>query len=785
MKQFLILMLLLSLIFGSYAQSISLIPQPQEIVFSKGEVVLGPDAIIVSREESFLKQITFFNEYLSTLAGFSLVAAKVKPANSTFISLEKLPATGKPAGSYEMETTTLGITIKADDESGIFYGLNNLIQLLSLKEINGTVKTAIPIFKIKDSPRFSYRGMMLDVARHYRDINYLKQLLDQMALLKLNVFHWHLTDDQGWRIEIKKYPKLTEVGAWRDGTIIGKYPGTGNDNERHGGYYTQEQVKEIVQYAAERHISVIPEIEMPGHSSAAIAAYPSLSCFPEEETLIPEHPSEISKQKKGKKVQESWGVYTDVFIPNELTFKFLQDVIDEIVPLFPGKYIHIGGDECPKEAWKRSDFCQQLIRLKGLKDEHGLQSYFIQRMEKYINSKGKQIIGWDEILEGGLAPNATVMSWRGEAGGIEAAKQSHDVVMSPTTYAYFDYSQTKQEDSLVIGGYLPLEKVYAYNPMPDSLSGTAFETFVKGAQANIWTEYMRSNSKVDYMVYPRIAALSEAVWTHPSNKNWQGFQEKLPNYFSILNKLGIGYSEAVFGLKTLIVINDKNNGVLWKLESIRQDVKIFYMLPGEDNMRPYIEPLPIEKSGVHKAFKIKNEMVEEEISQLFNLHKAVGRKVISLKHKPSPKYPGINGISGLVNGVSDKSGLKNQDWLGWQGEDLETVIDLGKKVELKEVSIHVLESIGSWIYRPKDIIVYISDNNKEFTLAGVWDNRKNDIVEGEHRKVIIPLKNQGNPAAIIKARYIKVWIQNFGEIPAGSPGGGDKAWLFVDEIEVN
>jgi hexosaminidase len=360
---------------------------------------------------------------------------------------------------------------------------------------------------------------------------------------KLNTFQWHLTEDQGWRIEIKKYPKLTSMGSHRNGTIVGRFPGKSNDGIQEGGFYTQEEVKELVKYASDRFVTIIPEIEMPGHASAAIAAYPQLSCFPDSST---KHSSKTpwSGSVNGKQVQQTWGVFEDVFAPTEYTFNFIQDVLDEVLQLFPSKFIHIGGDECPKTAWKKSAFCQQLIKDKNLKDEHGLQSYFIQRIEKYLNGKGRQIIGWDEILEGGLAPNAAVMSWRGEKGGIEAAKQKHKVIMTPTTYVYFDYSQTKHEDSVTIGGYLTLKMVYDYEPIPSQLSKED-EKYVIGAQANLWTEYIANPSKLEYMLFPRLTALSEVLWSSKANKNWGDFQKKLTTQFNRYDFWNWNYSKAV------------------------------------------------------------------------------------------------------------------------------------------------------------------------------------------------------------------------------------------------
>ena len=429
------------------------------------------------------------------------------------------------------------ISISAPTANGAFYGVQTLIQLLPVEK---AADLKIPAVLIEDYPRFKYRGLMLDCGRHFFPPDFVKKYIDYIALHKMNYFHWHLTEDQGWRIEIKKYPKLTEMGSCRNGTIIGHHPGTGNDNEKHCGYYTQDEIKNIVQYAADRYVTIIPEIEMPGHSSAAIAAYPQLSCFPDESTKV--HKGVIwSGDSTGKQVQQSWGVYEDVYCPSEFTFKFIEDVLDEVMQLFPSEYIHLGGDECPKSNWKRSEFCQNLIKEKGLKDEEGLQSYFIQRVEKYLNSKGRKIIGWDEILEGGIAPNATIMSWRGEKGGIEAANQHHNVMMTPGEYVYFDHSQSKTEDSVTIGGYLPVETVYNYNPYPAALD-EANQKYILGAQANMWTEYMSNPRKVEYMLFPRISALSEVLWSRKEDKNFENFLQRMQTQYQRYSLWGVNYN---------------------------------------------------------------------------------------------------------------------------------------------------------------------------------------------------------------------------------------------------
>jgi hexosaminidase len=498
----------------------AIIPEPVSTQWHTGSFSLDAATVLVASDSDVLAA-NFFNDYLQRFYGLHLHVTKNPTQNAITLSTA---GTGKN-GQYHLETTTTGITITGSTHAGTFYGIQTLIQLLPVSPFQATpngpiIKTqtgalAIPAVSIDDYPRFDYRGLHLDVGRHFFSVEFVKRYIDFIALHKMNYFHWHLTEDQGWRIEIKKYPLLTQVGAWRSGTIIGHHPGTGNDSTPHGGYYTQEEIKQVVKYAADRYITVIPEIEMPGHASAALAAYPWLGC-----TGGPYH------------VQQTWGVFKDVYCAgNDSVFQFLQDVIDEILPLFPAKYIHIGGDECPKDSWKTCPKCQRRIKELGLKNEEELQSWFVQRMEKYINSKGKSIIGWDEILEGGIAPNATIMSWRGEEGGIQAARQHHNVIMTPGKYVYFDHSQTHNDDSLTIGGYLPLQQVYGYEPIPDSLQGND-TSYVLGAQANIWTEYMSNTSKVEYMLFPRLSALSEVLWSPKASRNYMDFQHRLATQYA-------------------------------------------------------------------------------------------------------------------------------------------------------------------------------------------------------------------------------------------------------------
>ena len=487
----------------------SIIPIPNEQLITKDVFELSSDTKLTF-DESLKSVALFFKSYIENGRNIQL---NTSSKNTIHFKIDTAISNNE---GYQLKITPSKILISANSKKGAFYAFQSLRQLLPADfEKTDKSKFAIQCLEIKDSPQFGYRGMHLDVGRHFFSVDFIKKYINLMSMLKMNTFHWHLTEDQGWRIEIKKYPKLQEIAAFRNETLIGHYNNLPYqfDGKKYGGFYTQEEIKDVVKYASERQITIIPEIEMPGHSQAAIAAYPELGCT-------------------GKQVEVAtkWGVFNEVYCPKESTFKFLEDVIDEVVALFPGKYIHIGGDEAPKTRWKECEHCQNLIKEKDLKDEHGLQSYFIGRMEKYINSKGKQIIGWDEILEGGLAPNATVMSWRGTKGAVEAAKQQHNVILTPGSHCYFDHYQSDNENEpLAIGGFLPLEKVYNFNPIPEELTKEESK-YVLGAQGNVWTEYMQTAEKVEYMVFPRAIALAEVVWSTKKNKNYKNFVDRLESF---------------------------------------------------------------------------------------------------------------------------------------------------------------------------------------------------------------------------------------------------------------
>jgi hexosaminidase len=761
-----------------FSQEINIIPHPAVLHPGQGVFTITRSTSIVVKDNGERASADFLNSYLKRFYGFQLPVKNTDAKNSISISTKKfITAPGKDA--YTFTSSATGVVIEGDTYAGTFYGIQTLIQLLPLPNPKSKIpnqKLTIRQLTITDYPRFSYRGLHLDCGRHFMPIDFIKKYIDYMALHKLNYFHWHLTEDQGWRIEIKKYPRLTSVGAWRNGTIIGRHPGMGNDHKKYGGFYTQQQVKEIVKYAAGRHITVVPEIEMPGHSSAAIAAYPSLSCFPEEPTknYFPKN-GKWAGDSTGKKVQQAWGIYSDVFCAGkEETFKFLQDVIDEILPLFPGKYLHVGGDECPKANWKRCPNCQQRIKDNKMKDEHELQSYFIQRMEKYINSKGKTLIGWDEILEGGLAPNAVVMSWRGEKGGIEAAKEKHEVIMTPTSHVYFDYSQTENEDSLVIGGYLPVEKVYSYEPIPAELNPEQAK-YVLGAQANVWSEYMSNPRKVEYMLFPRLTALSEVLWSPKENRDWQDFEKRLQAQFKRYDLWKANYSKAYYDLKAVVLPSPDNNGVLWKLESKLSGGIIKYARDVSSLDLKYTEAININNpTSLSARLYLENKIVSS-VNQLFHFNKATGKK-ITLNTSPAPAYRG-DGAFTLVNGVWNEKGLaRSKEFLGFSGADCEAVIDLGKEENFSSVIVHAYRNEASWIWRPLTVEVFLSSDGKNFSSIGLTD----DFTETKSGNGIMKVEF----ITASPVRFVKVVVKNRGEIPAGNPGEGNKAWLFVDEIEI-
>lgn len=759
-------------------QRVNIIPQPVKIETKTGKFVLDGTAAVQynPRQKELKTAVDFLNLQLKTVAGFVL---PVNANRSTIIqlSIEKLDAVGNEG--YKIEVTPQKIAIKANSKTGIMYGIQTLLQTFPVQIYNARLE--IPCINITDYPRFKYRGMHLDVGRHFYPLSFIKKYIDFMASYKFNYFHWHLTEDQGWRIEIKKYPALTTKAAYRNGTIVGGYPGTHNNNLRYGGFYTQDEVKEIVAYAAQRNITVVPEIELPGHSSAAIAAYPWLSCFPDKPTVMTGPVSAMSKllQSQGqiKMVQETWGVFDDIFCAGKgSTFIFLQNVLDEVLQLFPSKYIHVGGDEAPKKHWEKCPRCQAKIKSEGLKDEHELQSYFIQRMEKYLNKKGRTLIGWDEILEGGLAPNAVVMSWRGEAGGIEAAKQNHDVIMTPGNPVYFDHYQgDPASEPVAIGGFNTLKKVYDYEPVPKELSEQQAK-YVLGAQANLWTEYVPTTQHAEYMVLPRMLALAEVVWSTKENKNWNSFNERIQSHFTALEQKGWNYSKGNF--KPAIAPESQNGQLFVSLSTEAYKGKVLYTIDNTDpnlQSKYYTEPISIKSSTMLKASVLVDGKIMSAVpaQQSFAMHNAVGRNVIYTN--PVSRYYMADGPNSLTDGVRGSNAI-GKYWHGFSAKDMIATIDLGELKNTQNITLGCLQNYGDWIFLPQSVKFEISVNGTDFEEVQTVNNPMsiNDRNAQYDFRASFAAKS---------VRFIRVTAKN-NLCPPGHSGEGKPGWIFADEIIV-
>jgi hexosaminidase len=736
------------------AAVVPVIPKPAVFHRSGPGFRITPKTLITVPAGEFRNEADLLNEWLQHHYGFALEFAEDGDGSSGIVLAPSNGRIGDNEG-YSLSVTKDRIRL-IGAKMGMLYGIETLIQLLPPER---RPSIDVPGVEIQDAPRYRWRGMHLDVARHFFPKEFVKRYIDELVLYKMNTFHFHLTDDQGWRIEIHAYPKLTQVGAWRSGSMIGPYADQRYDSIRYGGFYTQDDIREIVAYALKRHVTIVPEIEMPGHAMAALAAYPELSCTG--------GPFEVAK---------GWGVFDDVFCPSEETFTFLEGVLSEISVLFPGKYVHVGGDECPKTRWKACPHCQALIKGEGLKDEAGLQSYFIRRIERFLNARGKQLIGWDEILEGGLAPNATVMSWRGTDGGIAAAKQGHRVIMTPGSHCYFDYYQgDPRYEPLAIGGYTPLEKVYSYEPTPPELT-TEEQKFILGAQGNLWTEYITTPQQVEYMAIPRMAALAEVLWSPKQQRSYPDFQQRLMAHFALLDSLGVNYARSIYEVHAVAKPSPSGEGVLFELSTPLDSTGIRYTLDGSvpsSSSMPYLSPIRITRTmTVRVAYFDRGRQLGNGFSQAFLLSKSTG-KPISLKTPAHANYPG-DGAFTLVNGIRGDLSRYGQNWLGFWGPDLDAVVDLGEAKLVSKVTIDVFIGEGSWIHRPKSVEIFAG--NDTLALASVKKLSAAEIVAAGN-VLVAPFPPQ-------LARYIRVVATNAGKIPEGKPGAGSDAWLFVDEIIV-
>jgi len=676
--------------------------------------------------------------------------------------------------AYQLNVQKNRIEVKAAKPAGFYYAMQTLRQLLPIEierqQKQELIEWRVPVISISDSPAYKWRGFMLDVSRHFFPKKDVLRIIDHLAMHKINTLHLHLVDDQGWRIEIKKYPKLTEVGAWRvdreDQHWNSRAKQGAGEKATYGGFYTQEDIKEMVAYAQKRFITIIPEIEMPAHVTSALAAYPQFSCKGGPFTVLP---------------GGVWPI-TDIYCAGkDTTFHFLEDVLSEVIELFPSKYIHIGGDEATKTEWEKCPNCRKRIMTEKLNNVGELQSYFIKRIEKFISSKGKVLLGWDEILEGGLPAEATVMSWRGTKGGIEAANLGHDVVMTPNTHCYFDYYQASMDkEPLAIGGYLPLSKVYQFNLIPEELSTEAAK-HILGGQANLWTEYVPDLKHAEYMMFPRIAAMAEVLWSPKDSRNWEDFSRRIQLFMKRYDEIGLNYSKSAYNVLTKAEIDPVKKQLSVSLSSELAGVDIHFTTKGSEPNNYssiYDRPIVLKKTAVIKAITFSNDGSPSEnvLRRSFNMNLATAKPVKYIIPF-SPSYKG-SGDYTLANAIRGTTNHEDGEWQAWNGTDMEIVIDLQESAKISRISAGSLQNTGAWIFFPQKVEFFISTDGNNFQKVGEAVN-ETDSISGEKQ-----LKEFGATLKPVSANFIKVIARNFGKAPKGHAGEGKPVWLFIDEIEV-
>ena len=777
MKKLLSIVIILSAVLGGCIQNtvekrdIDIIPKPVELIKGEGNFFLTNNTTLIYPDNEDVESVAeFFEDWIEKPTGFDLESdddAGENEKNAIIFKISDEERFGDEG--YSLNVTERNITITAAKPAGLFYGIQTILQLLPVEIYNPekveNIAWNVPVVKIFDKPAFKWRGMHLDVSRHFFPKEFVKRYIDLIAMHKMNIFHWHLTDDNGWRIEIKKYPELTDICAWRvpRDKWRGVEPPKPGEEPTYGGYYTQDDIREIVKYAAERQIEIIPEIEMPGHTSEVFAAFPNLSCT-------------------GKKADVRPGSYwpnEDIFCGgNDSVFIFIENVLDEVAGLFPSKYIHIGGDEADKTNWKKCKKCQKRIKDENLKDEDELQSWFIKRIEKYITSKGKRMIGWDEILEGGLAPEATVMSWRGFNGGIESAEMGHEVIMCPTSYCYFDYYQADPEfEPLAIGGFLPLKKVYSFYPVPEELSKDKAH-YILGGQGNIWTEFISTPEHAEYMSVPRMTALAEVLWTPKSELNWDDFRKRLEIQFKRFDLMDVNYSKGSFRID--IQPSKQADGSFRVILETEQLKPVHFTIDGTDptpDSPVYKNPLKIDSTTTIKAaIFVDGKLMEKVSEKTISMHKAVG-KDIRLKEPPHRRYKAKGALS-LVDGLKGSDNFRDGYWLGFEGKDMEAEIDLGETMTVNSVSETFFQRNASWVFLPVKVTFELLDGNKKslgkVTVKSKADPKKDGVIRENFKA---DFNN-------VKARYVKVHAFSMKKCPAWHEGAGKKSWIFTDEIVV-
>ena len=747
------------------------IPLPQEILPQSDNTSPSPcfilDAhtpLVCQGDETMQRNAHLLAEYVEEKTGFKpTVTSDPTPKAVTLLLDDKV---GHPEG-YTLTVSPEGVTIAGATPAGVFYGIQTLRKSLPIAQGK---PIQLPAVTINDAPRFSYRGAHLDVSRHYFTVDSIKQFIDMLALHNMNRFHWHLTDDQGWRFETKKYPKLNTIGTQRAQTVIGRNSGE-YDGKPYGPYlYTQDECREIVAYAAERHITIIPEIDLPGHMQAALAAYPELGCTggPYE-------------------VWQMWGVSDDVLCAgNDATLQFITDILGEVIEVFPSEYIHVGGDECPKTRWEKCPKCQARIKALGIKGDQKnsaemyLQSFVIGYAEKFLNTHGRRIIGWDEILEGELAPTATVHSWRGVGGGLEAAKRGHDCIMSPNTYMYFDYYQTKHTDTepLAIGGYVPIETVYNYEPLHPSLTAEEQQHII-GVQANLWTEYVTSYRHVEYMELPRMAALCEVQWCSPEKKDYADFLQRLLSMVDLYDVKGYNYAKHIFDVDGTFSIDTTKNAVVATMETI-DDSPIYYTMDGTEPTTKsprYKAPVAITKSCTFKAKAIGKRGETRTFEENVAFSKSTAKPITLLQ--PAHRSYSYAGAITLNDGLKGNRNYRTGRWIGFAGNDFEAIIDLQQPTEISRVSLTTCVEKGDWTFDARGFIISVSDDGRQYTevyneaLPPMTEENPNGLYD--HTLTFTP----------ISTRYVKVKALVERSIPEWHGARGYAGFLFVDEVAID
>lgn len=742
-----------------------IIPKPLDVNCKGDASFLLKDGVAVIYPENNRKMqdnAEFLVDYVERQTGVKLTSHAGMPVDGAICLT--LDLSDDNAEAYKLIVNDKRVCISGASEAGVFYGIQTLRKSLPVAQDINVNLSAVEIY---DKPRFAYRGAMLDVARHFYTVDEVKTFIDMLALHNINRFHWHLTDDQGWRIEIKKYPKLMSVASERKETVVGRWYSGIYDGKPYGGYYTQDELRDVIDYAAKRHITIIPEVDLPGHMQAALTAYPELGCTggPYE-------------------VRTIWGVSQDVLcVGNDFTLQFVKDVLSEVADIFPSEYIHIGGDECPKVRWEKCPKCQERIKSLGLKSdakhtkEQRLQSYMIQEAAKYLKEKGKRIIGWTEILEGGLVPDATLMSWIGESGGIEAAHQHHDVIMTPNTYLYFDYYQSKkvEDEPLAIGGYLPIEKTYNYEPMPKELTKEE-QQYIKGVQANLWTEYIPVFSQVQYMVLPRLGAAAEVQWTDPSKKDYKDFLRRVPHLVAVYDCYGWNCATHVYDVNVDMKADTVNHVLNVQLSTMADD-PIYYTLDGQDPTEKslkYTKPFTIDQSVVLKTMAVHPDRTSKISVDTIRFNKATLKPVVLLQPNESRFSP--DGPVVLVDGRNGNHSFDTGAWLAVAGNDLEAVINMQAETILSSASVHVYVRKDAWLFDARGFSVSVSSDNKNYKEVASQEYKQMQESDSDG---IIEHELSFDPC---KATYVKIKVISEKSMPDWHWDAGKAPFLLVDEI---